>query len=42
MHTNEVSQKPNLPAMTTRESDAGASMTLSSHMAGLLVQLSPW
>ena len=26
MHTNEVSQKPNLPAMTTGESDAGASM----------------
>ena len=28
MHTNEVSQKPNLPAMTTGESDAGASMQL--------------
>ena len=26
MHTNEVSQKSNLPAMTTGESDAGASM----------------
>ena len=26
MHTNEVSQKANLPAMTTGESDAGASI----------------
>ena len=26
MHTNEQSQKGNLPAMTTGESDAGASM----------------
>ena len=26
MHTNDSSQKPNLPAMTTGESDARASM----------------
>ena len=26
MHTNDPSQKANLPAMTTGESDAGASM----------------